>query len=123
MFQLLLLPLAFSLPTSTTSPDNECGHQLNCEEHGEGWWPDPFNCRFLFLAHNMFYFPLRKFWHCERDGGLLIGHHLACEADMLFDLLYDGCNYAELTDCGERCNYINIIEIIETSVSIKLNPP
>ena len=24
---------------------------------------------------------------------------------MLFDLRYDGCNFAEQTDCGERCVY------------------
>ena len=40
----------------------------------------------------------RKFWHCERG----VGHHLACEDDMLFDLRYTGCNYAAQTDCGER---------------------
>ena len=28
---------------------------------------------------------------------------MACEDDMLFDLRYDGCNYAAQTDCGERC--------------------
>merc|ERR1719234_731854 len=31
-----------------------------------------------------------------------VGHHLACEDDMLFDLRYDGCNFAAQTDCGER---------------------
>ena len=67
----------------------------------------------------MFYFPLRKFWHCERDGGQLEGHHLACEANMLFDLRYDGCNYAELTDCGERYNYINIIKTTKNLLVLK----
>ena len=27
---------------------------------------------------------------------------MACEDDMLFDLRYDGCNFASQTDCGER---------------------
>merc|ERR1712038_468806 len=81
---LLLLPSTSSLPTSTTSPNNDCGHKLDCEEQGDGWWPDPYNCR--------------KFWHCERG----VGHHMACEDDMLFDLRYTGCNFASQTDCGER---------------------
>merc|ERR1712012_368792 len=70
MFQLLLLPLVLASPTS--NPDNDCGHPLDCVEHGDGWHPDPYNCR--------------KFWHCY--GG--VGQHYACRTDMLFDLRYNG---------------------------------
>ena len=45
-----------------------------------------------------YYFLSRKFWHCY--GG--VGQHYACRTDMLFDLRYNGCNYADQTDCGDR---------------------
>jgi len=90
MFQLLLLPLALASPT--TNPDNDCGHPLDCVEHGDGWHPDPYNCR--------------KFWHCY--GG--VGQHYACRTDMLFDLRYNGCNYDDQTDCGDRW-FKNLIRV------------
>merc|ERR1711973_413456 len=82
MIQLLLLPLVLASPT--TNPDNDCGYPFDCVEHGDGWHPDPYNCR--------------KFWHCY--GG--VGQHYACRTDMLFDLRYNGCNYADQTYCGDR---------------------
>merc|ERR1711988_1842984 len=90
MFQLLLLPLVLASPT--TNPDNDCGHPLDCVEHGDGWHPDPYNCR--------------KFWHCF--GG--VGQHYACRTDMLFDLRYNGCNYADQTNCGDRW-FKNLIRV------------
>ena len=50
------------------------------------------------MCSGYYYFLSRKFWHCY--GG--VGQHYACRTDMLFDLRYNGCNYADQTDCGDR---------------------
>ena len=74
--------------TTTTSPD--CGPVADCKELGDGYFPDPYNCR--------------KYWHCYNGEG---EHHI-CPNDpatgepMLYDLVYDGCNFQEYTDCGDR---------------------
>jgi len=79
-------------PRTTTSTTPDCGHIANCSALGEGLHPDPFNCR--------------KYWRCYR--GMEAGEHHMCPDDPatgrpeVFDLVYDGCNYQELTDCGER---------------------
>ena len=48
MFLALILPLTYSLPASPSFPDDDCGHDLDCEAQGNGLWPDPYNCRQLF---------------------------------------------------------------------------
>jgi len=69
-------------PTTTSTPD--CGHVLDCQEAGDGFWPDPFNCR--------------KYWHCYHGEG----EHFICQDDFLFNLEYDGCDYPEYVNCGDR---------------------
>ena len=74
--------------TPTTSPD--CGTVADCKELGDGYFPDPFNCR--------------KYWHCFKGEG----EHQICPNDPatgtpeVYDLVYGGCNFQEYTDCGER---------------------
>jgi len=68
--------------TSTTTED--CGHYLDCNEVGDGWWEDPYNCR--------------KYWHCYHGEG----EHLLCEDDWLFNPAYPGCDYPEYVDCDGR---------------------
>jgi len=73
--------------TATTTED--CGHPFDCS--GNGFFPDPFNCR--------------KYWQCYGGGH---GEHFLCPDDPatgepeVFDLVFDGCNYQALTDCGDR---------------------
>merc|ERR1711863_254326 len=76
-------------PTSTTTtPD--CGTVADCRELGDGYFPDPYNCR--------------KYWHCYKGEG----EHLICPDDPqtgqpeVYDLVFNGCNFQEYTDCGER---------------------
>ena len=60
------------------------------------WFPDPDNCR--------------RYWRCHSSGGAagdLVAEHLICEDDaegepMMWDLEYDGCNFAGQTQCGVR---------------------
>merc|ERR1711892_676041 len=66
----------------TQPPD--CGHYLDCEVEGDGFWPDPYNCR--------------KYWHCFRGEG----EHVTCQDDFLFNTKYDGCDYPEEVECGDR---------------------
>merc|ERR1712010_450386 len=77
-------------PTRTTVTTTEdCGHPFDCS--GNGFFPDPFNCR--------------KYWQCYGGG---LGEHFLCPDDPetgepeVFDLVFDGCNYQALTDCGDR---------------------
>ena len=39
-----------TMPSTTTTPD--CGHVADCGQLGEGYHPDPYNCR--------------KYWHCYK---------------------------------------------------------
>jgi hypothetical protein len=71
--------------TTERTTTEDCGHILDCDAAGVGYWPDPFNCR--------------KYWHCLKHG--LSTHHI-CPAGELYDLVYDGCNWENLVDCGER---------------------
>ena len=74
-------------PASTQSPE-DCtppDQWIDCHETGPGYWPDPFNCR--------------RYWQCDVTGAAT--HHL-CEDNMMYDLVYDGCNYEEQTACGDR---------------------
>merc|ERR1719510_2600749 len=75
---------AHCFTTTTRSTTTDCGHILDCEEAGDGWWPDPFNCR--------------KYWHCYKGEG----EHLMCPDDQVFDLVFTGCNWLAQTDCGDR---------------------
>lgn len=38
------------------------------------------------------------YWNCFEGDALLVH----CELDFLFDLKYNGCNFPDLTDCGDR---------------------
>jgi len=76
-------------PKPTPPPD--CGHIKNCSIVPDGYYPDDWNCR--------------KYWICR--GGK--GEHHTCPDDsqgvhMMYDLVYDGCNFLTQTDCGERPN-------------------
>ena len=47
----------------------------------------------------------RKYWHCLKEDAE--PEHLTCDTDengefMMWDTVYDGCNYATQTDCGDR---------------------
>ena len=47
----------------------------------------------------------RKYWHCLKEDSEPV--HLTCDTDgngefMMWDLAFDGCNYAAQTDCGDR---------------------
>ena len=60
---------------------------------GQGWFADPFNCR--------------RYWRCHMGAHGVERDHLICEdapdgQPMMWDLQFDGCNFAEYTDCGER---------------------
>ena len=70
--------------TMAPTPSPDCGHTLDCKEVGDGWWPDKYNCR--------------KYWHCYHGEG----EHLLCQDNFLFNLAYDGCDYPEEVDCGDR---------------------
>jgi len=70
-----------AIPRTTTT---DCGHVLDCGQVGDGWFPDPYNCR--------------KYWHCY--GGE--GEHFTCPDDQLFDLVYEGCNFPDEVECGDR---------------------
>jgi len=72
-----------------TTPPPDCGHIKNCTDVTDGYYPDEWNCR--------------KYWICR--GGK--GEHHTCPNDnqgkhMMYDLVYDGCNYIAQTDCGDR---------------------
>ena len=48
----------------------------------------------------------RKYWHCLKEDSE--PEHLTCDLDpetgefMMWDTVFDGCNFAAYTDCGER---------------------
>ena len=47
----------------------------------------------------------RKYWHCLKEDAEPV--HLTCDTDeqgefMMWDLMFDGCNFGAQTDCGER---------------------
>ena len=74
--------------TPTTTPD--CGTMADCKELGDGYFPDPYNCR--------------KYWHCYKGEG---EHHIcpndpATGTPEVYDLVWGGCNFQEYTECGER---------------------
>jgi len=79
-------------PTPTQPDDCTPDEQkIKCEELGAGWHPDEYNCR--------------KYWHCLKEDSE--PEHLTCDNDehgefMMWDLNFDGCNYAQYTDCGDR---------------------
>merc|ERR1711971_619911 len=52
-------------PTRTTATTTEdCGHFFDCDAAGNGYFPDPFNCR--------------KYWHCYGGG---THEHILCPDD------------------------------------------
>ena len=67
-------------PTTTT----DCGHIADCNELGDGYFPDPYNCR--------------KYWHCEHGAG----QHYMCKDNLLYDPDNRWCDFAVRVDCGER---------------------
>merc|ERR1712059_202160 len=77
-------------PPTTTPATVDCGHYLNCTDMSSGYYADPYNCR--------------KYWHCDRVGS----KHMICPNDPdtgepeMFDMVWMGCNFGYLTDCGER---------------------
>jgi len=71
--------------TTERTTTQDCGHILDCDAAGAGYFADPFNCR--------------KYWHCVPHGTST--HHI-CPDNQLFDLVYKGCNFPEQTDCGDR---------------------
>merc|ERR1711868_182739 len=84
-------PAPTTIPTTTEdcSPPEQ---KINCTETGPGYWPDMNNCR--------------KYWHCLKEDSE--PEHLTCDLDpetgefMMWDTVFDGCNFAAYTDCGER---------------------
>jgi len=80
-------------PQTTTEKHLDCtpaDQKMNCTNTGTGFFPDPFNCR--------------RYWECTVNHQAI--HYLCEDADdgtpMMFDLVYDGCNYDFLTQCGSR---------------------
>lgn len=76
---------------TSTTPNTDCGHIKDCTDVPDGYYPDEWNCR--------------KYWICR--GGK--GEHHTCQDDaqgrhMMYDLVFNGCNYIQLTNCGERPN-------------------
>jgi len=77
-------------PKTTPTTTADCGTVADCKELGDGYFPDPYNCR--------------KYWHCYKGEG----EHIICPDDPatgepeVYDLVFNGCNFQELTDCGER---------------------
>jgi len=83
--------------THTTLPTtDDCSPpewKIDCSVSGAGYFPDPHNCR--------------RYWHCRTDEDEAPEHALcpddpATGVPEVFDLLYSGCNYQDLTECGER---------------------
>jgi len=78
--------------TSTSGPDcTPEDQQISCKDVGAGWFVDEFNCR--------------RYWHCLNENA--DPEHILCPDDdqgnpEMFDPKYDGCNFAGLTECGER---------------------
>ena len=76
-------------PLDCTPPDQ----RIDCAQAGSGYWPDPYNCR--------------RYWRCD-SGHDSTPEHFICDIDshtgkpMMFDLVYNGCNYEEYTNCGDR---------------------
>eukprot|EP00092_Neocalanus_flemingeri_P028293 GFUD01030724.1.p1 GENE.GFUD01030724.1~~GFUD01030724.1.p1 ORF type:complete len:369 (-),score=85.95 GFUD01030724.1:162-1247(-) len=81
-------------PTTTTTPKPDCTPEdqiIDCQEAGAGYFADEYNCR--------------KYWHCNK--GESKGEHKLCPDDAhgnpeMYDLAYNGCNFAEYTQCGGR---------------------
>merc|ERR1711892_1487116 len=71
--------------TTQKTTTEDCGHVMDCEAQGAGFWADPYNCR--------------KYWQCVPHG--MSTHHM-CPDDQYYDMTYDGCNWKELVQCGER---------------------
>ena len=71
-------------PASTTE---DCGHpwEGDCNELGEGFYPDPYNCR--------------KYWNCM---GNLNVQHMICEDNLLFKPDRQWCDYPENVECEDR---------------------
>jgi len=70
-----------SIPTTTTE---DCGHLQDCKELGEGYHPDPYNCR--------------KYWHCVAGRS----EHILCDDGMYYDPVNVWCDYPERVQCGSR---------------------
>ena len=81
-------------PVTTTTEEPDCSPSdqiIDCMETGAGYFPDEFNCR--------------KYWHCNK--GESKGEHILCPNDEdgnpeMYDLTYNGCNYAAYTQCNGR---------------------
>jgi len=78
--------------TSTTASDCIPPEQkISCKDVGAGYFPDEYNCRY--------------YWHCTTETA--DAQHVLCPNDdegnpEMFDLVYNGCNYEDLTECGKR---------------------
>jgi len=81
-------------PTTTTTEEPDCtpaDQVIDCQETGAGYFADEYNCR--------------RYWHCNKGDSE--GEHITCPNDEhgnpeMYDLTYEGCNYAEYTQCGGR---------------------
>jgi len=61
-----------------------CDHPVDCNELGDGWHQDDYNCR--------------KYWHCM-DG---IGEHMICPEGQLYNPIKIWCDWRENINCGDR---------------------
>merc|ERR1711970_153305 len=79
-------------PTPTIPPDCYPEDQkISCKDYGPGFFPDENNCR--------------AYWHCANANKE--PEHIICPDDNqgnpeMFDLVFNGCNYASQTNCGNR---------------------
>jgi len=61
-----------------------CDHPVDCNELGNGWFQDDYNCR--------------KYWHCF-DGQ---GDHMLCPPGQLYNAEKIWCDWRENVNCGAR---------------------
>lgn len=73
-----------TVSTTTVTTTEDCGHPQDCFELGEGYHPDPYNCR--------------KYWHCVAGRS----EHKICPEDQLYEPDKVWCNFADLVSCGDR---------------------
>ncbi len=84
------------MDSQSEARDNLIGPDPDFVCPGYGIWPHPVQCE---LYYTCYFTEPTYLWKCS--------------GTLLFDLRYDGCNYPELTDCGDRIRpgsskYMNI---------------
>merc|ERR1712027_93515 len=70
------------VPDTTTT--QHCGHELDCSNKPNGYYPDPYSCQ--------------DFWICEHG----FAYHEQCQPGLMYDAELVECNWADEVDCGSR---------------------